>query len=192
MARMKIHFVLCLLLPLLPRAYIIDDRDSVMTYSGSSAWQRFSDPSAYRETTTDNACLTSQNCQFSFSFTGSGVSLTRYIITSIPIPLAATVTIDGQARGSISIPDKSPTTVVYNYQQLTYGYHTMRVALVSYNGASSHFRLDYVTVNETAYPPAATPSRTTSMSSSTSRTTSSTKSATQSATSLSQIPPVSK
>ena len=93
---------------------------------------------------------------------------------------------------SISIPAKSPTTVVYDYQQLTYGYHTMWVALLAYDGGDSYFRLDYVTVNETEYSPVPTPSTTTSPSSSMSKTTSSTKSATQSATSLSQITPASK
>jgi hypothetical protein len=82
---------------------------------------------------------------------GSGVSLTRFIITNIPIPLNATVTVDGQARPSILIPDGSPEVTVYNLQSLNYGVHSMEVTLVSYNGDRSHFRLDAAYVNETAY-----------------------------------------
>jgi len=133
-------------------AYRIDDRDPAIQYSpttGSSAWQQFSDSSAYLGTTTDNACVTAQRCQFSFSFTGSGVSFARYIITSIPIPLNAMVTLDGQPVPGILIQDGSPAVTVYSLQSISYGLHTMQVALVSYNSVSSHFRLDYIDVNET-------------------------------------------
>jgi hypothetical protein len=118
----------------------------------------------------DNACVTSQGCRFDVSFTGmffhlsrfdlalnpslgSGVTLKRIIITTIPIPLNATVTIDGLARPSIVIPDGSPAAVVYDLQSLEYGPHSMRVTLVSYDGVASHFRLDSITVSEVMPPP---------------------------------------
>jgi len=93
---------------------------------------------------------------------GSGVSLTRFIITSIPIPLNATVTIDGIARPMILIPDGSPDVTVYDIQSLGYGSHSMEVTLVSYNGGDSHFRLDAVLINQTVpYSAPLSPSPTT-------------------------------
>jgi hypothetical protein len=96
---------------------------------------------------------------------GSGVTLERWIITSIPIPLNATVTIDGIARLPIVVPDGSPAVRVYNLQSLNYGPHTMTVTLVSYDGEASHFRLDSVSVSEAQTssppPPPLTPSTST-------------------------------
>jgi hypothetical protein len=74
--------------------------------------------------------------------------------------LNATVTIAGLTTQTILIPDGSPDDTVYDIQLLDYGTHSVVVSLVSYDGGRSHFRLDYVNVNETVpylpSPPATT------------------------------------
>jgi len=51
MDRMKVFYWLFMSLLSLAQAYIIDDRDSLISYSNSPAWRRFSDPAAYGGTT---------------------------------------------------------------------------------------------------------------------------------------------
>ena len=80
---------------------------------------------------------------------GSGIQLVRYNIHSIPIPLLATVSLDGVSQTGISIPDDI-TEIVYSLQGFPYGDHVLRVDLLSWSSTeTSHFRLDRAIISET-------------------------------------------
>jgi len=157
--------------------YFIDDASGSVSYTGPK-WQHWNgsfqipadfangtkgsvvDSSCYEHTVSLGQCYTSDNCAFTITFIGSGITV---FLAQGYDAINASIQLDEDLPNSFTLgyPDAVAYNVpFYNKQSLPVSTHFLTIRLESWDGSNgypSSMLFDYAEVNETAPSPSPTP-----------------------------------